>query len=200
MSGYGSLDGSGPAQNKFVIIGLMAATGVVLLFTIIGTALPQGEISVPFGQQGGPTEMVPVTTNAWKTCSGDVCSNEFGLKFCSGEVCVEVFSCDEVTHRMYAVRAFTVLTCAALFGAIVTLGIQLAAKRLPKLIPAMVLGVAWFSGAVSWAIIAGTYRTKLCFASFLTTGSYGPGFGLSVAAWVFLTVEVGVAVFFALKR
>jgi hypothetical protein len=59
MSGYGSLDGSGPTQNKSVIIGLIAATGVVLALTIAGTALPQGKTTVS-GYE--------VTTSAWKTC------------------------------------------------------------------------------------------------------------------------------------
>ncbi len=178
MSGYGSLDGSGPAQNKTVLIGLMAATGVVLLFTIIGTALPQGKVAVP-GYE--------VTTNAWKTCFGDACSGDF--------------VCSEYKSRMNAVRAFTIITILTLFGAIAALGVQLAGKGLQKLIPAAVLGFAWFTWLLSWAIVASSLHVTLCgVAPFLDAGEYGPGFGLSVAAWVFLTIEVAAAVFFAMKQ
>jgi hypothetical protein len=183
MSGYGSLDGSGPAQNKTVIIGLMAATGVVLLFTIIGTALPQGKVSVQ--GFGAPVEG---TVNAWKSCTGDSCSTDD-------------FACGEAKSRWLAVRAFSIITILALFGAIAALGAQMMGK-LPKLVPAAILAFAWFTWLLSWAIVAGTLHAALCGqpAAFMAFGEYGPGFGLSVAAWVFLTIEVGAAVFFAVKQ
>jgi hypothetical protein len=181
MSGYGSLDGSGPAQNKTALIGLMAATGVVLLFTIIGTALSQGNIRYS-------TPGHDVAVNAWKYCIGDSCTTDF--------------PCDEYKSRMNAVRAFSIITILTLFGAIGALGVQLAGRGLQKLIPAAVLGFAWFTWLLSWAIVAGTFNLALCNAPrFLEVGGiYGPGFALSVAAWVFLTIEVAAAVFFTMKQ
>jgi hypothetical protein len=71
MSNYDSLDNGVPAQNKTVIIGLMAATGVVLLLTILGTVLPQGQAT---GVDGiGRT--IELTTNAWKTTSDAMNTN-----------------------------------------------------------------------------------------------------------------------------
>jgi hypothetical protein len=101
---------------------------------------------------------------------------------------------------MNAVRAFTVVTVVALFVAIAALCVQLTGKALQKLIPAAVLGFAWFTWLLSWAIVAGSFNITLCGSpKFLSTGKYGPGFGLSVGAWVLLTIEVLAAVFLGTK-
>jgi hypothetical protein len=110
------------------------------------------------------------------------------------------FRCDEYKSMMNAVRAFSIITILALAAAVAALGVQLAGK-LPKLVPAAVLGFAWFTWLLSWAIVAGALNATLCDApKFLSLGSYGAGFGLSVTASVLLTMEVGAAVFFAVRK
>ncbi len=62
-------------------------------------------------------------------------------------------------------RAFSIITILALFGAIGALGVQLAGKGLQKLIPAAVLGFAWFTWLLSWAIVAGTSTSQYAMPS-----------------------------------
>ena len=176
----GSDDMIGNAKSKWHVTLLLLACMLMLLFFIISTAIPQLKVDGGFASS---------SVSFWR-----VKVNAFGQST-SGPV--SDIGCNAVKTRLQAGAAFSIIGIFALAGAIALCGMELLALLPLPHIGALCAAGAWFCSLICWSTVAGVYNESHCGGNFGGSGGkYGPGFGLMVFNWIFLTI---ILVVYALR-
>ena len=180
-SGGGGMTGDqlmNTAKAKYTITLLIFVCGLMLLFFIISTAIPQ--------LKSGST-----TVTFWR-----VKSRILGTSFSSP---ISDVNCSPLKTRMQAGGAFSILGIFALIGALVTLILEFLDKMPVPHVGAALTAFAWFSSMICWTVVAGVYNETHCGGRWGNGGKYGPGFGLMVFNWIFLLAALVIYVLRFLK-
>ncbi|EKF38592.1 amastin, putative [Trypanosoma cruzi marinkellei] len=99
-------------------------------------------------------------------------------------------TCDPVRKRLQAGAAFSMITVALLFVAVVCCGFLLRQNLLKlRLFTLLVLTIALVFQMISWALVASIFGARYCEdRSLPRTTTYGVAFGMSLSSWFFIMI------------
>ncbi|KAF8277872.1 putative amastin [Trypanosoma cruzi] len=99
-------------------------------------------------------------------------------------------TCDPVRKRLQAGAAFSMMTVAFLFVAVVCSGLLLRQNLLKlRLFTLLVLTIALVFQMLSWALVASIFGARYCEdRSLPRTTTYGVAFGMSLTSWFFIII------------